>query len=474
MPANAAPGAGLIGDWVVADVDHVKVTDNTRLTVAFDETGRIYGSTGCNRYTGAYSYDAATNALKVTPLGVTRRLCPPALMAQEGRLVMSLQGATRVETLADGAISIGSDAGRTLLRRPSRSAGAPTPAASTVPSAPAPTVATAAAAPAPPPTVGPGSPAALPPPSTSNYALSGGPSDSPLTAPPPTVTPTPAPAYAPVLTASPAPAPRPSLPATASANAASALQPEPLPKTRPAPAATPTYALGPPAVSPRITAAGEIYFAEPATLPANATVRVQLRDVSRAGAPATVLGQQEFSAGGAQTYPFSVTAPTSVIAPSARLTLFAQVLAGNRLLFISDASNPVPASGASALRIRVVNASPAPIRPTAPAAASAAIGPASTSLPGTLPATPPSTAIPNSVSWRCGAETFGLAFEDQVAFLTTADGAVARLARIDASDEPGAPQMFSNSILTVIREPAAGRVRFSRGRMALTGCTKAD
>ena len=115
-----------------------------------------------------------------------------------------------------------------------------------------------------------------------------------------------------------------------------------------------------PAVSPRITARGELYVVDMIALPGDAVVRVQLRDVSRVGAPATVVGEQQFGAT-QQPFPFSVTAPKNVIAASSRLTLFAQVLSGNRLLYITDTSNPVPLEGTSTpMRIRLVSAAPAP------------------------------------------------------------------------------------------------------------------
>ncbi len=442
IPADT-PSDTLIGEWVVEDVDRTGVIDNANLTVAFDETGRIYGSAGCNRFTGAYTYDGAFGALKVTPLGVTRRMCAEALMNQEGKLVQSLQGATRAETQADGAVALTSDTGRVLLRR--RSTGAQTAAAKIASPAPvtAPVYDPSADPLAPASSTTPVSPTALPPSSTSTYALSGAPGAA-------------APLYTPIPPAAGAP-----------------LSKAPAAVATPAPAATPYAAAALTTPSPHITATGEITFLEVIALPPDAVVRVQLRDVSRLGAPATVLGQQEFPATAGPPFPFTVTAPSSVIAPTARLTLFAQILSGNRLLFITDTNNPVPLEGTSApMRIRVVNAAPHPStsaqRPQiqAPRPATASTAPA-----------PPSLAdIPGSIPYRCLTETFRIAFEDRVAYLTTADGAVARLARIDASDDPGAPRMFSNSILTVLKDTEAGgatRVRFARGRMALTTCTKA-
>ncbi len=445
IPADT-PSDSLIGEWVVEDVDNGGVIDNANLTVAFDETGRIYGSAGCNRFTGAYTYDGAFSTLKVTPLGVTRRMClAPALMTQEHKLVQSLQAATRAETQTDGAVALTSDAGRVLLRRrtpvtqaAAKPVGTPAPVydPSADPLAPASTV----------------SPTALPPSSTSSYPLAGSPGTAaPLYTPAPVA---PQPVGAPMSTAR----------AVTTAT--------PLPPAAPAPAITAVAS----EASRRITASGELYILEMIALPPDAVVRVQLRDVGRVGAPATVLGQQEFPASGAQPWPFAVKAPTSVIGANARLTLFAQILSGNRLLFITDTSNPVPVEGTSMpLRIRLVNAAPASSTPRPQVQPPVTTLPPTGPVTGVLPATSPTpVGAASSISYRCRNETFRIAFEDRVAHLTTADGAVAQLARIDASDDGAAPRMFSNSILTVLKDTNADgsvRVRFARGRMALTTCT---
>lgn len=472
---DAAPTDTLIGAWRVEDVAGTGVVDNSNLTVEFSETGQVAGSAGCNRYTGAYALEAG--ALRVTPLGVTRRMCPEALMLQEARFVDALQNATQVETQADGAVALTSASGRILMRRrdgirtpavvaaaPSASS-APTSSASTstaplyapaadplAPQAASPTADTLGA-----PlfsTTTP-SPTALPPSSTSSYPLAGaGAPGAPLY---PQST---APTYAPPAYTTPA-----------------------------APVITPTQSYTPPAYIPpapstRITAAGEISLADAAPLPADATLRVQIRDVSRVGAPATVLGEETTSAAGGGPFPFSVSAPTSVIAANARLTLFAQVLSGNRLLYITDTSNTVPASGATGMRIRLANAAPVSSRPApvpTPAPAPAYVPPpAYTPPPATTPPAAPTTSpawygdISGARPFLCRTETFRLSFEERVAYLTTADGAVARLARVESDADAGAPQMFSNARLTLIKDvDATGRerVRFARGRAAMVTCS---
>lgn len=462
LPKPSPPTDRLVGAWTVVEVSGSGLAERSQITLEFAETGRVSGSAGCNRYTGAYSYDGA-GALIVTPLGVTRRACPPPLMEQEARFIEALQGATRVETQDDGLVALSSATAKVVIRR--RGA---TPAQASAP---------AAAGPAGPsvtrPVTDPLAPAAanqpstvitLPPPSTSDYPLAGG-VGAPLYPAPATPAVTPAPATLP-------------LPASAPAAASPV---------------TPITATAPPPVAQaaRITAAGEIALPDAGALPADAMVRVQIRDVPRSG-PATVYGEQAFAAGTAMRWPFSVDAPASAIAPDARLTVIAQVMSGSRLLYISDASTLLPVAGARGLTVRMINVQPASApRPPAPPV----VAPLPAAPPGTAPYTPPTPTpplpapvhtgvipatpawyadVPNARPYRCRAETFRIAFEERVAWLVTTDGAVARLPRVDASDDPGAPQMFSNSALTVVREAGATggeRVRFARGRTAQTTCT---
>lgn len=90
-PSKEAPGAQdpLDGSqWWVEDILQGGVIDNSRTTVHFAEPGRVAGSGGCNRYTGAYERDGAS--LSIGPLAGTRRACIPALMDQEQRFYQAM------------------------------------------------------------------------------------------------------------------------------------------------------------------------------------------------------------------------------------------------------------------------------------------------------------------------------------------------------------------------------------------------
>lgn len=56
--------------------------------IAFDPDGHIFGSTGCNRFTGAATQDGTT--LTVGPLATTNMACPDPLMAQEDAILRLL------------------------------------------------------------------------------------------------------------------------------------------------------------------------------------------------------------------------------------------------------------------------------------------------------------------------------------------------------------------------------------------------
>ena len=69
-------------------------------TITFGDDGRVFGTTGCNRYFGSYEL-ASDGALALSQVGSTRMACPPAEMAQEARFLDALNGAERVAVTGD-------------------------------------------------------------------------------------------------------------------------------------------------------------------------------------------------------------------------------------------------------------------------------------------------------------------------------------------------------------------------------------
>jgi putative lipoprotein len=105
---------------------------------------------------------------------------------------------------------------------------------------------------------------------------------------------------------------------------------------------------------PQVT--GTISYMQRIALPPDAFVRVELRDVSLADAPAVTIGSQVFETGGAQVpFPFVISYPADAIQENHTYSIFAQITdAEGNLLFITDTSNPVITRGNPTTDIEVV------------------------------------------------------------------------------------------------------------------------
>ncbi len=92
---------------------------------------------------------------------------------------------------------------------------------------------------------------------------------------------------------------------------------------------------------------GTVTYRERVALPPGAVIKVQLVDVSRADAPAIVLGDQLIEAAGRQV-PFEFAVPYDPARIDERMSYAVQVRieAGERLLFINDQHHAVLTRGA--------------------------------------------------------------------------------------------------------------------------------
>jgi putative lipoprotein len=110
-----------------------------------------------------------------------------------------------------------------------------------------------------------------------------------------------------------------------------------------APAVGPSSGTG--SSASRVT--GTVTYMQRIALPPSATVKVQLVDVSRADAPATVLGEQIITAGGKQV-PFSFEIPYDPAKIDQRFSyaVQARIEDAGRLLFINDTRYSVITRGA--------------------------------------------------------------------------------------------------------------------------------
>lgn len=88
---------------------------------------------------------------------------------------------------------------------------------------------------------------------------------------------------------------------------------------------------------------GTVSYRERVMLPPDSVLTVRLQDVSRADAPAVILGEQIGTTGGKQVpLPFSISYNPTSIDPRFSYSISARIEDGNGILrFISDTNNPV-------------------------------------------------------------------------------------------------------------------------------------
>ena len=91
------------------------------------------------------------------------------------------------------------------------------------------------------------------------------------------------------------------------------------------------------------TVSGTVTYRQRSALPPGSVITVQLQDVSRADAPATVLGEQQIAMDGKSVpVPYAITYDPSLIDPRFTYIVAARITAADgQLLFISDTFIPV-------------------------------------------------------------------------------------------------------------------------------------
>jgi len=204
---------------------------------------------------------------------------------------------------------------------------------------------------------------------------------------------------------------------------------------------------------PVVRVEGTLIYFERLALPPSARVDVELRDTARADAPARTLATQRIPTSQGPPFKFALSVPAAAIDPRAALSVFAAIRDGERLMFITDTHHSVPHEGESGMDIRLTFV------------ASAAGDPA------------PGIVTPVPTAYRCGDETFRIAFEEGRAYVTLTDGSLMTLDRLKTAGDPESPRTFTNGRLTFVQatEGAQGpRVQFARGRMAPAPCTRVD
>jgi uncharacterized lipoprotein YbaY len=186
-------------------------------------------------------------------------------------------------------------------------------------------------------------------------------------------------------------------------------------------------------------------------LPPSAVVDVELRDTARADAPARTLATQRIPATQGPPFKFALSVPATDMAPHAALSVFATIRDGERLMFITDTRHSVPREGATGLEIRLTFVA-------------SAVWPAA-----------PGLVTPVPTAYRCGDETFRIAFEEGRAYVSLPDGSLVTLERLRTGGDPESPRTFTNGRLTFVQEiegMQGPRVLFARGRMTPVSCTR--
>ena len=77
---KAIPLSSINGEWNIIEINGSKVTSGESRTlpfIAFDTaTGRVSGSSGCNRMMGSFDVNAKPGSLELGAMGSTRMMCP--------------------------------------------------------------------------------------------------------------------------------------------------------------------------------------------------------------------------------------------------------------------------------------------------------------------------------------------------------------------------------------------------------------
>lgn len=81
---NAVVGRG----WLAEDIGGGGVVDRVRTTIAIGADGEVTGSGGCNMLRGTAQINGISLAFGT--IATTRKLCPPAVMDQEGKFLRAL------------------------------------------------------------------------------------------------------------------------------------------------------------------------------------------------------------------------------------------------------------------------------------------------------------------------------------------------------------------------------------------------
>lgn len=115
------------------------------------------------------------------------------------------------------------------------------------------------------------------------------------------------------------------------------------------------------------TLQGTALYRERIAAPPDAVFEATLQDMSRADAPAQVLGRARIGPAGNPPYRFEIAYDDTALRPGGRYVVRATLRAGGRLLFTTDTASPVLDGRTAPLSLTMVSASRGPSVPPLPA-----------------------------------------------------------------------------------------------------------
>ena len=102
-------------DWMAAVINGQPLSSPTQITLRFEGDGRISGNAPCNAYTGSYTLEEGE--LAVGPLALTRKACPPPVMAQEQAFISVLEAASLIRINDEGVLVLEDGEGGSIVAR---------------------------------------------------------------------------------------------------------------------------------------------------------------------------------------------------------------------------------------------------------------------------------------------------------------------------------------------------------------------
>jgi putative lipoprotein len=112
-PPSVAPENPLVGTaWLAWDIDGRGPGNKTYATLVFNP-GRVSGSGGCNRFSGALAVKA--DAWQASDINLTRQECGPELMKEEAAFIEALESA-RSHRVDGGLLTLIDESGAVRMR----------------------------------------------------------------------------------------------------------------------------------------------------------------------------------------------------------------------------------------------------------------------------------------------------------------------------------------------------------------------